>query len=95
MLLKVLIGSLNSSVQIQISTFIYFQTVLILFPAHIPNIPIFMVLLTQPNQQPKTTYNNFCWGGIIIGKKKPHHHHTTTPHHHVITFKAIQGNQGS
>jgi hypothetical protein len=28
------------------------------------------LLLPQPNQQPKTTLNNFCWGGIIIGKKK-------------------------
>ena len=23
--------------------------------------------LPQPNQQPKTIQNNFCWGGIIIG----------------------------
>ena len=40
--------------------------------------------LPQPNQQPKTTQNNFCWSGIIIGKKTttppPHHLHTpTTP----------------
>ena len=26
-------------------------------------------ILPQPNQQPKTTQNNFCWGGIIFGKK--------------------------
>ena len=26
-------------------------------------------LLPQPNQQSKTTQNNFGWGGIIISKK--------------------------
>ena len=32
--------------------------------------------LPQPNQQHKTTQNNFCWCGIIIGWNKP------PPHHH-------------
>jgi hypothetical protein len=42
-------------------------------------------LLPQPSQQPKTTLNNFCWGGIIIGKKK-----TTPPpwcHYNISDFK--------
>ena len=35
--------------------------------------------LPQPNQQPKTTYNNFCWCGMIIGKNTTTPHTTTTP----------------
>jgi hypothetical protein len=48
--------------------------------------------LPQPNQQPKTTLNNFCWGGIIIGKKN-HHTTTTTPcgFHYILNhFEATQ-----
>ena len=40
------------------------------------------LILPKPNQQPKTTLNNFCWGGNIIVKKKTNHHNTPTPHHH-------------
>jgi hypothetical protein len=40
--------------------------------------------LPQPNQKPKTTSNNFCWGGIIIGKKKP----PPQCHYNLSQFKA-------
>ena len=36
-----------------------------------------IIQLPQPNQQPKTTENNFCWGGLLSVRKP---HHTTTPH---------------
>ena len=36
-------------------------------------------VIVATNQKPQTTWNNFCWGGIIIGKKTHHNHHHTTP----------------
>ena len=35
--------------------------------------------MPQPDQQPKTIQNNFCWSGIIIGKKNHTTTTTTTP----------------
>ena len=45
----------------------------------------------NPNQQAKTTFNNFGWGCIIIGKK--HQHHTTTIQVS-LHFKSLWGNLG-